>query len=74
MIMEMVKRRVIEAIKEAKNVTIIINEEDYKNRIRIHPISDRRLAHEVAIALQEYWIKDEKRIRQRLNEEAILRP
>lgn len=59
--MNPITRRLIECIKNAKEISLVLNPNDPANRIRLDVAPDRRFSHEVAIAYQELEIKLEKK-------------
>lgn len=50
-----IQRRVVEMVKTAKTISITTNEDDRLNSMSVLPISDKRFAHDVALALQTYY-------------------
>lgn len=69
--MDTFERSIVEAIKEATDVRLEINGSDVnKKRLGVRPITNKRLAHEIALAYQNYFNFMERE--RRKNEKTIL--
>ena len=58
--MKTFNRLIVEATKRAQSISIILNANDRDNKIVIKPISNKRLSHDIALALQSFFINEER--------------
>jgi len=54
--MKPVDRAIVEAVKAAKKVEVVLNPTDPVNKMIIRLSPDRKLHHDIALAIQSYYI------------------
>lgn len=62
--MNTIEKRFVELTKESDSLTLVLNPNDPNRRIMFAPVSDKLLAHDIAIALQSYYRREEKKLKQ----------
>lgn len=50
-----INRRIVECVKAAKGMEITINPSDRNNRLTLSLGADKKLAHDIALAIQTYF-------------------
>lgn len=55
------ERKLVELTRAANSIGLVINPGDRINEVQFSPMMDRQLAKDIAIALQSYYTREEKR-------------
>lgn len=50
-----IDRRIVECVKASKGITVVINPKDRNNRLTLHLSESRKLSHDIALAIQDYF-------------------
>ena len=53
--MDAIDRRIVECIKAARGVKLTINPDDPANRLTVTLGADKRLSHDIGLAVQTYF-------------------